>query len=59
MNFVLEKENFCIMVAVYEEGQGRFGFVYNVMKDEFLWGGPEIGVFCIMGQKLIRRKILL
>ena len=46
MNFVLEKENFCIMIAVYEEGQGRFGFVYNVMKNEFLWGGPEIGVFC-------------
>ncbi len=45
MNFVLEKENFCIMIAIYEEGQGRFGFVYNVMKDEFLWGGPEIGVF--------------
>lgn len=45
MNFVLEKENFCIMIAIYEEGKGRFGFVYNVMKDEFLWGGPEIGVF--------------
>ena len=38
MNFVLEKENFCIMIAVYEEGQGRFGFVYNVMKNEFLLG---------------------
>ncbi|MGX7131797.1 inositol monophosphatase family protein [Enterococcus songbeiensis] len=46
MNFVLEQENFCIMVAVYEQGIGRFGFVYNVMKDEFLWGGKEIGVFC-------------
>ncbi|WP_430609256.1 inositol monophosphatase family protein [Enterococcus sp. DIV0876] len=45
MNFVLEKENFCIMIAIYEEGKGRFGFVYNVMKNEFLWGGPEIGVF--------------
>lgn len=45
MNFVLEKENFCIMIAVYENGKGRFGFIYNVMKDEFLWGGPEIGVF--------------
>lgn len=45
MNFVLEKENFCIMIAIYEEGKGRFGFVYNVMKDEFLWGGPEIGVY--------------
>ena len=26
------------MIAVYEEGQGRFGFVYNVMKNEFLLG---------------------
>lgn len=46
MNFVLEQENFCIMLAVYEEGQGVLGFVYNVMKDEFLYGGPETGVFC-------------
>lgn len=45
MNFVLEGENFCIMIAVYEEGKGVLGFVYNVMKNEFLWGGPSIGVF--------------
>lgn len=45
MNFVLEGENFCIMVAVYEDGKGILGFVYDVMKNEFLWGGPSIGVF--------------
>lgn len=45
MNFVLEGENFCVMLAVYEEGKGVLGFVYNVMKHEFLWGGPSIGVF--------------
>ncbi|MHC5267964.1 inositol monophosphatase family protein [Enterococcus sp. LJL98] len=45
MNFVLEGENFCIMLAVYEKGQGILGFVYNVMKGEFLWGGPSIGVY--------------
>lgn len=45
MNFVLEGENFCIMLAVYEEGQGVLGFVYDVMKNEFLWGGPSVGVY--------------
>ncbi|KAF1302765.1 inositol monophosphatase family protein [Candidatus Enterococcus willemsii] len=45
MNFVLEHENFCIMIAVYEEGQGVLGFVYDVMKEDFLWGGRDIGVF--------------
>lgn len=46
MNFVLEQENFCIMLAVYEDGVGQLGFVYDVMKDEFLWGGKGIGVYC-------------
>lgn len=46
MNFVLEQQNFCIMLAVYENGVGKLGFVYNVMKDEFLWGGSQLGVFC-------------
>lgn len=45
MNFVLERENFCIMLAVYEEGQGILGFIYDVMKGQLLWGGRDIGVF--------------
>lgn len=45
MNFVLEHENFCIMMAVYEDGVPQLGFVYDVMKDEFLWGGKKVGVF--------------
>ncbi|AYW46819.1 inositol monophosphatase family protein [Tetragenococcus koreensis] len=45
LNFVLEQENFCIMIAVYEEGQGKLGFIYNVMEDMLLWGGKEVGVF--------------
>lgn len=45
MNFVLEGENFCVMIAIYEEGMGVLGFIYDVMKGEFLWGGPSIGVF--------------
>lgn len=45
MNFVLEGENFCIMVGIYDDGQPVLGFIYNVMKEEFLWGGPSIGVY--------------
>lgn len=46
LNFVYEKENFCIMLAIYEEGSGRFGFIYDVMKQELYWGGRGIGVYC-------------
>ncbi|WP_265457402.1 inositol monophosphatase family protein [Enterococcus sp. HY326] len=46
LNFVLEKENFCIMLAIFEEGVGQLGFIYDVMKEELYWGGPEVGVYC-------------
>lgn len=31
MNFVHQKRNFCISVAFYEDGIGKFGFIYDVM----------------------------
>ncbi|EOH82802.1 MULTISPECIES: inositol monophosphatase family protein [Enterococcus] len=43
LNFVMQQENFCIMIAVYEEGVGQLGFIYDVMRDELLWGGPKVG----------------
>ncbi|MEI5995466.1 inositol monophosphatase family protein [Candidatus Enterococcus mansonii] len=46
MNFVMEQENFCIMIAVFEEGQGQLGFIYDVMQDELYWGGKHLGVMC-------------
>ncbi|WP_348923278.1 inositol monophosphatase family protein [Enterococcus rotai] len=45
MNFVMEQENFCIMIAIYEDGIGQLGFIYDVMKDELYWGGKNQGVF--------------
>ena len=45
MNFVLEQQNFCIMVAVYQDGVGQLGFIYDVVGERFLFGGPSIGVF--------------
>lgn len=46
LNFVLEKANFCIMLAVFEEGIGKLGFIYDVMENQLYWGGSELGVFC-------------
>lgn len=45
MNFVMEQENFCIMIAFYEDGVGQLGFIYDVMKDELYWGAKNYGVF--------------
>lgn len=44
LNFVKQQDHFCIMLAVYENGIGRLGFIYEVMRDELLWGGDSIGV---------------
>ncbi|WP_207696357.1 myo-inositol-1(or 4)-monophosphatase [Enterococcus sp. DIV0212c] len=57
MNFVMEQENFCIMIAVFEEGVGQLGFIYDVMKDELYWGGKNLGVF-LNDQKLKAPKNL-
>ena len=45
MNFVMERENFCIMLAVYEDGIGKLGFIYDVMREELYWGGKGLGVY--------------
>lgn len=45
MNFVMEQENFCIMLGIFEEGVGKLGFIYDVMRGELYWGGKETGVF--------------
>lgn len=45
MNFVMEQENFCIMLGIFENGIGQLGFIYDVMKNELYWGGKELGVY--------------
>lgn len=37
VNFIVQQENFCVMIAYYEEGQGKFGLIYNVMADELFY----------------------
>ncbi|MFB1051897.1 inositol monophosphatase family protein [Paraliobacillus sp. JSM ZJ581] len=33
MNFVHQKRNFAISLAIYQDGIGQIGFIYNVMED--------------------------
>lgn len=36
INFVLQRNNFVIMLARYVDGIGQFGIIYNVMTDEYM-----------------------
>lgn len=45
LNFVKQQENFCIMIGIFEDNQPILGFIYDVIKDEFAYGGEETGVF--------------
>jgi len=45
LNFVKQQENFCIMVGIFENGKPLLGFIYDVMKDEFAYGGVDVGVY--------------
>ncbi|MDN2452470.1 inositol monophosphatase family protein [Lactobacillus sp. UCMA15818] len=46
MNFVKQHSHFVSMIAVYENGKGLRGYIYDVIEDKLYWGGPDIGVFC-------------
>ena len=37
VNFIVQQDNFCVMIAYYEEGQGKFGLIYNVMADQLFY----------------------
>ena len=41
-NFVAQQEDFAVMMAYFENGQGQFGLIYDVVKGDCYHGG---GVF--------------
>ncbi|HCM88262.1 MULTISPECIES: inositol monophosphatase family protein [Vagococcus] len=45
LNFVKQQENFCIMIGIFVDNVPILGFIYDVIKDEFAYGGRETGVF--------------
>lgn len=44
MNFVRQRDDFAMMIALYEDGQNVLGYILDVMQDELLWGGPSVGL---------------
>ncbi|MDX5475890.1 MAG: inositol monophosphatase family protein [Bacillaceae bacterium] len=45
MNFVHQKRNFAISVAVYEDGVGKIGLIYDVISDELYHAVEGQGAF--------------
>lgn len=45
LNFVKQKNNFGIMVAVFEDGQPLAGYIYDVMKHDLYYGIVGGGVY--------------
>ncbi len=46
LNFVLQQENFAVMLAVYEKGIGQQAYIYDVKKEKLYWAIKDQGVYC-------------
>lgn len=46
LNFVKRQEDFGIMVALYQDGVGLFGYIYDVMRDRLVYGIKDYGAYC-------------
>lgn len=45
-NFVLQQENFAVMLAVYEKGQPVQAYIYDIEREELYYALKDAGVFC-------------
>jgi len=46
LNFIFQKENFAVMLGIYQDGVPQLGFIYEVVKNELYWGGSGMGAYC-------------
>ena len=46
MNFVLQNENYAVMLAVFEKGIGMQSYIFDVSKDNLYWAIKGEGVYC-------------
>lgn len=44
-NFIVQQEDFAVLLAYYENGVGQFGIIYDVIKDEMIHGGGAFPVY--------------
>ena len=40
-NFIVQKDNFAVMLAYYESGIGKLGIILDVMNDNLYWGNGK------------------
>ncbi|GEN96055.1 inositol monophosphatase family protein [Pediococcus ethanolidurans] len=45
LNFVKQRDNFAVMIALYIDGKGILGYIMDVMRNRIYGGGPSLGVF--------------
>lgn len=45
-NFIVQQDDFCILLAYAENGVGQFGLIYQVMADKLYHGGGQFEVCC-------------
>jgi myo-inositol-1(or 4)-monophosphatase len=41
-NFIVQKDNFAVMLAYYESGVGKIGVILDVMQDNLYWGNGKV-----------------
>ncbi len=44
-NFIAQKDDFAILLAYFEDGQGKFALIYHVMQDKLFHGGGLFPVY--------------
>ncbi|MGX6429095.1 inositol monophosphatase family protein [Levilactobacillus yonginensis] len=52
MNFVKQRDNFAIMIGIYQDGVGQLGYIDDVMNDVLYYGGPQLGGVWANDEKL-------
>jgi len=45
LNFVMQQKNYAIMIAVYEDGVGKQGYIYNVVEDRMYYAIEGQGAY--------------
>ena len=57
-NFVAQQEDFAVMLAYFEDGVGKFGIIYDVMKGDCYHGGGAFPPCPIMSPyRLLERNL--
>lgn len=55
LNFVKQRDNFAVMIALYEDGKPLLGYIIDVIQNILIAGGPDVGV-TVNGNELQQPK---